>query len=117
MYRTHLTRLQMFHHRMLLQKDGHLQLGPDQEEKLAAAASPPSIPSTSLDISKVLSPTLPSSSDGAVLSARGESAASRRAAQRLERASARANSMRISPPQDSSHPFLHRARRQRRRKS
>ena len=77
-----------------------------EEEKLAAAASPPSIPSTSLDISKVLSPTMPSSSDGAVLSARGESAASRRAAQRLERASARANSMQISPPQDSSPPVF-----------
>lgn len=78
-----------------------------QDDSMTAAvavAAPPSHHiSTTLDISKVIVPDVP---EGGTQSNMNDSAASKRAAQRLERANARANSIQQAPPQDATPPVF-----------
>ena len=70
---------------------------------VAVAARPSHHISTTLDISKVIVPDVP---EGGTQSNMNDSAASKRAAQRLERANARANSIQQTPPQDATPPVF-----------
>ena len=117
MYRTHLTRLQIFHHRMLLQKDGHLQLRPTKKKSWRQQHHlrpfhPPVLTSRKFFHPhchpRLMVPYLVQEANqlpaGEQLNGWSE--------QVLVRIRCRFRPLKTPP-----HPFLHRARRQRRRKS